>query len=416
MLKRKAVGVLRAIERHTKTDMVYLAKGGFWLSFGQVITAATSLTFSLIVARYVAIETYGLYKYAFSVAAIISSLSLTGLATLVVNRVARGDSTALRSAARLSIITAWPTTLAFAGYAGYTFFTNQTELAWFFILCSILQPISSAASLYGAHLNGVQDFRRNTLYWNYINATSIALTGIIAFLTSGFLAMAITSLATNTLGNCIAYFVVRPRHTTDDTTLAASDSTKTALHLSVMNILAVMAQHVDKIITFHFLGPSSTAIYAFASAMPDQIRAIFKTISRLAQPRLARRNFSEIKETLHGKILRASVLATMSAVAYILVAPYAFAILFPTYIEAVKYSQVLAISIVATLVSVPLTALQAHEKTPDLYKHTAWSSLTQIATTVLLVISLGLWGAVISTVTNRLLSLFLALRALRRAN
>jgi len=34
---------LRLSEKYTRTDMVYIAKGGFWLTFGQSITSILSL-------------------------------------------------------------------------------------------------------------------------------------------------------------------------------------------------------------------------------------------------------------------------------------------------------------------------------------------------------------------------------------
>ncbi len=47
-LKNKIYKGLKKSEKYTKTDMVYLTKGGFWLACGQIATAVSGLLLTLV--------------------------------------------------------------------------------------------------------------------------------------------------------------------------------------------------------------------------------------------------------------------------------------------------------------------------------------------------------------------------------
>src|SRR5450631_2149615 len=80
---------------YIKTDMLYLATGGFWSTTAQIITSAGTFVFAIIVAHFLSKEVYGEYKYVLSVVALLSIFSLT-LGTAVFQSTARGFVGALR--------------------------------------------------------------------------------------------------------------------------------------------------------------------------------------------------------------------------------------------------------------------------------------------------------------------------------
>jgi len=61
-LKDKIYRLLRRSEKYFKTDMVYLAHGGFWLTLGQIISSAASFLLAIAFANLLPKETYGTYK------------------------------------------------------------------------------------------------------------------------------------------------------------------------------------------------------------------------------------------------------------------------------------------------------------------------------------------------------------------
>ena len=54
---------LRRSEQVTKTDMFYLAGGGYWLGLSQVIQLIASFVLALVFARVLPKEIYGNYQY-----------------------------------------------------------------------------------------------------------------------------------------------------------------------------------------------------------------------------------------------------------------------------------------------------------------------------------------------------------------
>ena len=89
-IKTKLLSILKKSEKYTKTDMTYMAKGGFWLTFAQVISSISSLLLTLAFASMVTKEVYGTYKYIFSLFALLSIPTLSGMGTAITQSVARG--------------------------------------------------------------------------------------------------------------------------------------------------------------------------------------------------------------------------------------------------------------------------------------------------------------------------------------
>ena len=171
----------------------------------------------------------------------------------------------------------------------------------------------------------------------------------------------------------------------------------------------------DKLLVYHFLGPVAMAVYAFAVGVPDQFRALIKSGARIAAPKFSEQKFEDVRQGTASKVFRFAAIAVGAAAVYIVAAPFIFRTFFPAYLAAVPYSQVLSLSMLSALGLVPLAALQAHAKQAALYRYSVTANLLQLATSVILIGSFGLWGAVASTLVNRTLALLLPLHLLRRA-
>ena len=81
--KNKIYKALRWSEKYTKTDMLYLAKSGSWLSFGHGFAMLSGFFMSLAFANLFPRESFGTYKFVLSMAGILGAFSLTGMGTAV---------------------------------------------------------------------------------------------------------------------------------------------------------------------------------------------------------------------------------------------------------------------------------------------------------------------------------------------
>ena len=84
--------ILNWSEKYTKTDMTYLAKGGFWLLLSQVLLFALSFGLLWVFANYLDPEVYGQYRFFTTAVGLLAIASLPGMHTATIRAVARGYS------------------------------------------------------------------------------------------------------------------------------------------------------------------------------------------------------------------------------------------------------------------------------------------------------------------------------------
>ena len=103
--------MLRRGERFTRTDNVYLAKGGTLLTLASLAASLSSLLLALLFARLVTKDAYGSYQYLLAWGSILAIFSVTGISDALTRAVAQGhDGTimaALRTRLRGALIGAW---------------------------------------------------------------------------------------------------------------------------------------------------------------------------------------------------------------------------------------------------------------------------------------------------------------------
>ena len=80
-IKNTTLKALLWLQGYTKTDMVYLASGGFWAVFSQLVVSFGTFLLAIAFAHFVSKEAYGEYKYILSIAGILGTFTLNGLAT-----------------------------------------------------------------------------------------------------------------------------------------------------------------------------------------------------------------------------------------------------------------------------------------------------------------------------------------------
>ncbi|MFH0852541.1 MAG: oligosaccharide flippase family protein [bacterium] len=402
-LRSKAYNLLRWSETHTQTDMVYVAKGGFWLVFGQILTSGATFLLAIAFANFLPKETYGIYKYILSVAGFLGFLTLTGMNVAVTQAVARGYEGALKKSFRIQIqwgLILFLTTLAGAVY----YFTKGNQLlAISFLIIGLFSPLLNSANTYTAFLGGKKYFRTLSFY----SVISVFFTSIALFLTllatKNPLPLIIVYFISNTVINIFFYLktinTFKPNLNDDPETISYGK------HLSIQNVIATAAAFLDTPLLFHFFGAADVAVYSFAVSPPEQIKAVFKNVGSLALPKFSEKSGEEIKKTILRKVLIFSSVIALAVAVYIFIAPLAFKIFFPKYVDSVFYSQIYAISIIATAIYLPNTALQSQIAKKELYYFNISTSILQIILLFVFIYFWGILGAVLSRVATRFINL-----------
>lgn len=409
-VKNLMIRALRWSEQYTKTDMIYLAKNGSWLTAGQVTISLIAFLLSIAFAHFVSKEVYGTYRFLISLFWTLTALGLTGVPVALSRAVAKGDDSSYRYALTLSLLGNIPMAIVSLGLAAYYAIGGNLLLSFGCLIISVLGPLMQGAYLYGAVLEGKRAFRENAIAGILLNALpAILLLLAMQYLQEplGFLALYLGGSVLVGMG--ISYIVVRHATHTKATKETRAEFRSVGLHFSAMNVLATISQQADKLLVFHALGPVQLAIYTFAVALPDQLKAVLGNLESLAFPKFAKRKIEEVLPTLGKRLWGLTGLITLVVIAYIIAAPFVFSLFFPAYTDSVFISQVYALSLIPMGGIIPIGLLQAHAVKKELYVFNAVIPVFQIASLWAGITFFGLLGAIAARIITRFITLGLSL-------
>ncbi len=403
-LKSKIYNLLRWSEKYTKTDMVYLARGGTWLTGGQILATASSFLLAITFANLLSKETYGVYAYVLSVVGILSISTLPGMLGSVIQAVARGYEGSLVPAVKTKIRWGLLGSLAGLVLAGYYYLQGDANLTISFLIVAAFLPLMDAFFMYDAIFQGRKLFDTSVKF--FVINQFIAVASLIAaiFFTGNLFIILLAYFIPWVLMRFIFLKITLKKFTPNSNQDAQTISY--GKHLSLMGVIGMVSNYLDQLLVFHYLGAAELAIYSFAAAPTDQINNLLKSISILALPKFSQRSKEEIKKTIIGKILKFALLIAGIVIIYIFVAPLIYKIFFPKYLDSVFYSQILAISSLTVATGLSSSALQAQMAKKKLYILNTVASLLQIVLVTILIYFYGLMGAVLARVLTRFFIMF----------
>jgi O-antigen/teichoic acid export membrane protein len=360
----------------------------------------TVLLTSYVFANYLSPEIYGEYKYLISLGAILTTFSLTGAAIAISQGAAKNVSGFFPHTAKLSLKYG----LIVSGLAAigslYYYLNDNLSLALGLLIIALLQPFFNNSSLIFAYLQGSQRFKLSTKAHIFktltVAAIVIGATLLVQSALCTFLAFLLASIAT---GYSITFFYRPKREELEET--EGRKLISYAKHTSVRNILSSIAGQLDKILIFQNLGAAELATYAFAVAIPEQLKGITKTIEKLLLPRYTKHNLHNIKSNIHTKSVIYGIFMMLIISCYIFIAPIIYKTLFPAYTESVFLSQIYSLSMFFALASIPATTLKSKTKEKELYRLQISTAIIQVTSLLFFISLYGLLGVVVSKFITR---------------
>jgi len=383
--------------------MVYLAKGSFWLSMINVVMIVNGLLIAIAFANLLPQEIYGEYKYVLSIFAILKIFSLPGMHTAVNRAVSLGYEGTVIKGLKAQISWGLVGSLISAGIAIYYYIQGNEQLAISLLLIALFIPLFDPPRIFRAYLNGKKYFKESAKC-----AIPIEIITTITLITALFLT---DQLFIILIAYFAPYFILRTayliytKHKYKFNDQIDNESISLGKHLTLISSLSQIANQIDKIILWHFLGAIALAIYSFAIALPDQIKVGIKQIRILALPKFSSQDTEATKRTLPPKILKAMIILIPIIIIYIIAAPWIFNTFFPQYSESIFYSQIYAISIVLVPQSIFTTYLQSKAKKKQLYTLNIIRPIIKIALLIILIPLFGIIGAILSIIITRTINL-----------
>ena len=400
ILRQKIYDFLRWSEKYTGTDMIYLVRGGSWLTFGKAVEALSGLGIMVLFGFLISKETFGAYQYILSIAAIVGIFSLYGIDTALIRTVARGNEKML--------VPCFKTKLKWGSIGGlisliisFWYFSQQNfQLGLSFLIVALSLPFINALLVSFSFWQGKKRFDVHNKYYifycllsAFLLAAAIVLTKNLPWLVLGHF-----------LGFAVAGFIIYKLTVKN---ISQGEEEKETIsfgkHLTLMNAAVIISTYIDKIIIWKFLGPISVAIYTFAERPVLKFKNL-APISALALPKLSQSNIKEIKKGLLKKFLKLFSVAGLLALIYILICPYIFKIIFPEYLNSIIFSQVLAIILIFSPFDLLSTSFLAAMKKKELYLIQTVAPILKIILFLILIPLFQIWGAVFSVLISQTLN------------
>jgi len=400
-IKSKIYNLLRKSQKYTKTDMVYLAKGGSWLILGQIVSTIASFLSAIAFANLLPKETYGTYKYILSLVSILAIPTLSGMNAALVRAIARGYEGSFIPVLKTKIKWGLFGGIASIILSGYYYFQGDTTLTLCFLIVAIFLPFTDSLNIYSSFFEGRKLFDISTKFMIFIRIVSVGAMISVLFLTNNLFLILITYFISNTLLRFIVLKITLRKFK-----LNKKEDPKTisyGKHLSVIGMMGTIATNIDKILLWHFLGAIPLAIYSFATVPIQHIQKTLKISEALAFPKFIDQRKEILKKTLMSKILKFFALLIIPVVLFIFLAPYFYKLLFPQYLESIKYSQYYALVLLLFPKRFLGQVLIAHAKKKSIYILTITNIMLKIVLLFALVPLYGIWGAIVALILSSLL-------------
>lgn len=408
----KLYQLLRWSERYTKTDMVYLATHGFWLGGGQVITIGSAFLLSIAFANLLTPEAYGVYKYVFSIGALISIPTLAGIDRALVQSIAQHYDGSIAQSLKVKLRYGMLSTLASMMLASYYYFQGNQILALAIIIVGIFTPLAEAFGLYAAVLQGKKLFKTYSFYSSIAQLALTAVTLVLLIYSDNVLYLLLGHFLVSTTAHI---FFFKKSYARADNSLTDPEGITLGKHLTVMDVFSTLAMSLDKILIFQYLGTAELALYVIAIAPPEQIKGLFKSMAAMVIPKFSQQEKSILKKTIFRKAATFAVGLTIIIAIYILSAPLLFNIFFPQYVAAILFSQIVAISIIPASISTFFYIfLVSHGRKQDLYSFNLFSNILNIILLLPAIYYFGIMGAILARVFIRILTMFHAMLIAKR--
>ncbi len=402
--KEKLIKILRWSERYTKTDMVYIVSGNFWLVLSRVISVGGGLILTYVFANFLAPETFGKYKYVISIAGFIGAFSLTGLNPAITRAVAQGKEHVIRGVFRIGVLWSLPASIITLASAAYYFLRGNSELGIGLVLIAVVHPFLNNLVFTKSILIGKKDFRGMAYYGAVRGLIPVIILIAVVIMTQNLVWILIAYFLSNLVMSWIGFEQVMKKFGIQSKEEDVKETVEYGKHLSVMGGISQIIGNLDQLLMWHFAGPLQIAIYSFALAPIREIRNFPENIHPLLFSKFANKSVAELKATLPLRMFQLFGVSTLLAIAYILAAPLLFKILFPQYLSSVFISQIFALSLILQPKNIIESALYIQGATKLRYITTLTTSGSKAVFWILLIPTYGIWGAIAGTIASECVS------------
>lgn len=385
-----------------------------WLGTQRIIQRLLGLANLYLIVRHFPIETFGYYQFIFVALNIISIFSLPGLDNAIMQAVSRDLVPPFRKAAKAALAGACLGSIALIAATMALSKFRPTDFA----------PLAAAAILsipyfgltqWKSLLLGKSQF--NKLSYLEILTTFITSSTIIISIyceienLSVFVALIMIPTASM---NIFATIIYSPRENLTHN-LAADSIYGYGISTSLVTSVSLLAENIERLILFIVMGPATLASYMAGDRLSELVRSVFQDAAAVLAPRFAR--MSAYSGDLERLILKICTFFGILILIFALtLAPTILMLIFgKSYEQSIPYAQALLCSVaVGNVGQFQFRYIRSQLDATSFRLITFWTSGIRIVASVILVSTLGAWGAIAVIFIHRLSLSFITSAIIRR--
>ncbi len=395
-----------------RIDARYFAKNTVIQLLSYLLSVCRGLVTGYLVARLLTPRTYGGYSLVIDIVGIVSLLTLPGMESAM----ARDISQRGREHAALRFSIFWNTILSLSGIfvllsiIPFLHFWNQQSL-WplFFAAAFLFIPNNIGQTFFSAIITGTGAFTKSLKVATL--SSLLVVIGVLIALWFTHSAVIIYVLVVGIPSFLSLWMLRREIHT-----FPSREKTwrviRYASFLSINSIPFAIAWYFDGFLVTAFFGLKNLALFQVAILIPEQVKALYKSIMPISYSRQARANDSlELRKKLRRIVFLGTCIMLVGIALYCAAAQWIMQILFPNYDTAslTLLTRLMALS-VATLPSMLFSQFFEAQGFIREQRWIQWLTTgLYIILLVLLIPRFGPLGAVICRLTYRIFGSLLSL-------
>ncbi len=293
IIKEKIRSFLIFTQRFTRTDNIYLAKGGFWIISAGIVANILGIVMAIIFTRLSTKVVYGQYQFVLALIDTLLILSLPAINTAVMEAVVRGKEKSVLLAIKRRLQFGLTGSLIFLLIGVYFYVFKQMFLmAGALLAVAIFFPAYNIVNTVFAYYDAKKKFYLPQIIhilMRLIITASIVIA--IIFWNNIFAIITIYLIANGVMNLVILWYFKKTEKLNGEADL---DIVHYGLQLTFANIIPEILNNADKLFISVFLGVEALAIYIIAEKIPNSIKGFLKSLKILFFPKfvyLSKENF-----------------------------------------------------------------------------------------------------------------------------
>jgi len=384
-----------------------------WVLILRLVRQVLAILVVAILVRLVTKDDFGRYQLVVTLVGMFAVTCPPGIQRAIIQSVARGHLGTFREGTGLGFRFSFIGAALMLAVAGWFFSIGDMPQALALAAGALFFPATQGLNQWQSLQIGRKQFRENSLRVSVgvIAAAICTVAAPLAGFTEPYM-LVIAAYVALALQNIIQQRIALSSVPKD--AQVEEGSIAYAMQTSVWDVFNTIANHVDRLMVF-LISPAALAAYAVADRIPEVLKVNLQQAMSVLVPR-----FAERKQYTRSLDRKLTLLALAAIVAILFLAfailPFVFTLLYgEEYASSLIICQLVLVSMACGAPAITKNAfINARLDKKGQRNVMAVSAVIRIASSIGLVLWLGILGAAISTILYRLSTTFLVEWHLRR--